>query len=47
MKDLDLYILNIGTLSVTQLGELETSLEILLLLVSIGYTVAKWIKLKR
>lgn len=47
MKDLDLYALNISTLSITQLTELETSLKILLILVSIGYTIAKWIKLKK
>jgi hypothetical protein len=47
MKDIDLYALNISTLSITQLTELETSLKILLILVSIGYTIAKWIKLKK
>ncbi len=47
MKDLDLYALNISTLSITQLTELETSLKILLILVSIGYTIAKWKKKKK
>lgn len=47
MKDLDLYALNISALSISQLTELETSLKILLILISIGYTIAKWIKLKK
>ncbi len=43
MKDLDLYALNTFALSITQLTELETTLKVLLLLVSIGYTISKWI----
>ena len=43
MKDLDLYTLNTLALGITQLTELETTLKILLLLVSIGYTISKWV----
>lgn len=41
------YIVNGGTLAVVTTAEIETGLKILLLLVSIGYTVHKWRKSKR
>lgn len=45
MADMRLYGLNAMTLSVTTFSNLEMSLKILLLLISIGYTISRWIKL--
>ena len=45
MADMKLYGLNAMTLSVTTFSNLEMSLKILLLLISIGYTISRWIKL--
>jgi len=45
MADMRLYGLNALTLSVTTFSNLEMSLKILLLLISIGYTISRWIKL--
>lgn len=45
MADMRLYGLNAMTLSVTTFSDLEMSLKILLLLISIGYTISRWIKL--
>ena len=45
MADMRLYGLNAMTLSVTTFSSLEMSLKILLLLISIGYTISRWIKL--
>jgi len=45
MADVRLYGLNAMTLSVTTFSNLEMSLKILLLLISIGYTISRWIKL--
>ncbi len=45
MADVRLYGLNAMTLSVTTFSDLEMSLKILLLLISIGYTISRWIKL--
>ena len=45
MADMKLYGLNAMTLSVTTFSDLEMSLKILLLLISIGYTISRWIKL--
>ena len=42
-----LYIINASTLGVTTFTNIEMGLKILLLIVTIGYTVDKWIKLKK
>ena len=42
-----LYIINASTLGVTTFTNIEMGLKILLLVVTIGYTVDKWIKLKK
>jgi len=47
LQQLKLYIINGSTLGVTTFAQLEMSLKIILLLVTIGYTVTKWIDLKR
>ena len=45
--DLKLYAMNAGALGVTTFTQLEDGLKILLLLVTIGYTISKWLKLKK
>lgn len=46
LSEIRLYIINLGTLGVTTFAQIEMTLKILLLLVTIGYTVTKWIDLK-
>ena len=46
MSDLKLYILNGSTIGVTTLAPIEDWLKIILLVVTIGYTIAKWSKVK-
>lgn len=45
MSDIKLYSLNTITLSVTTFSDLEMGLKILLLSVSIGYTLNRWVRL--
>ena len=47
LQDLKIYTINGTTLGVTTFTELEMGLKILLLIVTIGYTVTKWIDLKK
>jgi len=47
LSEIRLYIINLGTLGVTTFTQIEMTLKILLLLVTIGYTVTKWIDLKK
>jgi hypothetical protein len=47
MSDLKLYFANTLTLGVTTLTNIEMSLKIFLLLLSIGYTISKWINIKK
>jgi hypothetical protein len=44
-QDVKLYAINFGTMAVT-MTNIEVYLKILLLLVTIGYTLSKWVKLK-
>lgn len=46
-QDLKLYIINSTTLGVTTFTNIEMTLKIILLLVTIGYTVSKWMEMKR
>ena len=46
MTDVKLLIINGIALAIT-MTELEVSLKIILLLVTIGYTVFKWVKLNK
>tara|TARA_R110000822_G_scaffold141180_3_gene278900 strand:+ start:421 stop:579 length:159 start_codon:yes stop_codon:yes gene_type:complete len=46
MGDAKIFALNTMTLSVTTFSNLEMGLKVLLLLVSIGYTLTRWVKLK-
>jgi|TARA_R100001591_G_C4288664_1_gene167116 hypothetical protein len=45
-EHLKLYIINGSTLGVTTFANIEMGLKIVLLLVTIGYTVAKWKQIK-
>lgn len=47
LSDIKLYAMNVGTLSVTTFTQIEDSLKILLLLITIGYTLSKWINIKK
>jgi hypothetical protein len=47
MGDIKLYVANMLTLSVTTFTNIEMGLKIVLLLVTIGYTVNKWLELKK
>ena len=44
-QDIKLYAINLATMVVT-MTNIEVYLKILLLLVTIGYTLSKWVKLK-
>ena len=46
LDDLKLYCLNITSFTIASLNWMEPMLEIVLLLMTIGYTANKWIKLK-
>tara|TARA_R110002033_G_scaffold124274_2_gene166373 strand:- start:246 stop:392 length:147 start_codon:yes stop_codon:yes gene_type:complete len=42
-----LYVINASTLGVTTFTNIEMGLKLILLLVTIGYTIDKWLKLKK
>lgn len=46
IQQIKLYAINASTLSVTTFTRLEMGLKMLLLIVTIGYTVSKWVGLK-
>jgi hypothetical protein len=46
LGDIKLYVLNALSFGITMMDWLEPMLKILLLIVTIGYTVHRWIKLK-
>ena len=41
-----LYVVNLSAITVSTMDVLEDSLKILLLVVTIGYTIQKWYELK-
>lgn len=45
MSDVKLYLLNVSTLAIS-FSQIDMVLKILLLVVSIGYTVNKWLYLR-
>ena len=45
-QDIKLYAINSLTLGVTTFTRIEMGLKIILLTVTIGYTVHKWLELK-
>ena len=47
LSDIKLYVMNAGALGVTTFTQIEYGLKIFLLLVTIGYTISKWIELKK
>jgi hypothetical protein len=47
MSDLKLYVINTLTLGVTTFTNIEMSLKVILLLLSIGYTLSKWLNIKK
>ena len=47
IQQIKLYIINASTLGVTTFTNIEMGLKIILLLVTIGYTVDKWLKFKK
>jgi hypothetical protein len=44
IQELKLYLINGSTLGVTTFTQIEDWLKIILLVVTIGYTIAKWSK---
>ena len=46
LGDIKLYTLSIGTMAIT-MTHIDSLLKIMLLLITIGYTVHKWIHLKK
>ncbi len=47
IDDIKLYALNTTTLGATTFMPVEEGLKIVLLLVNIGYTISKWIDIKK
>jgi hypothetical protein len=47
LSELRIYFINGSTLGVTTFTNIEMGLKIVLLLVTIGYTVTKWADLKK
>ncbi len=47
IQQMKLYIINASTLGVTTFTNIEMGLKIFLLIVTIGYTIDKWMKLKK
>ena len=47
VSDLRLYVMNAGALGVSFMNQVEDWLKIILLIVTIGYTVAKWTKVEK
>lgn len=46
LQELKLYAINGSTLGLTTFTQIEDGLKIMLLLVTIGYTIAKWKDIK-
>ena len=47
LDEIKLYAINGSTLGITTFTQIEDGLKILLLLVTIGYTIAKWKDIKK
>jgi hypothetical protein len=41
------YIANLSTMTITAIDHIESALKILLLVVTIGYTIQKWYEIKK
>ena len=46
-SELKLYVINGSTVGLTTFTQIEDWLKIILLVVTIGYTIAKWSKIKK
>ena len=47
LSDMKLYAMNAGALGVTTFTQIEDGLKVLLLLITIGYTISKWVNIKK
>jgi len=47
LSDMKLYAMNAGALGVTTFTQIEDGLKVVLLLITIGYTVSKWININK
>ena len=47
LSDVKLYAMNAGALGVTTFTQIEDGLKIFLLLITLGYTISKWVELKK
>jgi len=47
LQDIKLYAMNGSALGVTTFTQIEDWLKIILLVVTIGYTISKWSKVKK
>jgi hypothetical protein len=47
MNDIKMYAVNALAIGVTSLTNIEVSLKIILLVITIGYTLDRWVKLKK
>ena len=47
ITDIRLYAMNAVVLGISMMNQVEDWLKIILLLVTIGYTLSKWIELKK
>ena len=47
ISDIRLYVMNAGALGVTTFTHIEAPLKIFLLIVTIGYTISKWVEVKK
>jgi hypothetical protein len=47
LQQLKIYLINGSAIGVTTFTQIEDTLKITLLLVTIGYTITKWIDIKK
>ena len=47
ISDLKMYIMSFSVVGITTFAQIEDWLKIILLVVTIGYTVTKWYKVKK
>ena len=47
ISDIKMYLMSAGAIGVTTFTQIEDWLKITLLLITIGYTISKWINIKK
>ena len=47
LQQLKIYLINGSAIGVTTFTQIEDTLKIMLLLVTIGYTITKWVDIKK